>query len=207
MFDGVCYPSLLVRLNVNPSRGPHPRSVIAIDEGLNPMATAVDLDANVIVGGYGLCDYIRNADRKMRLIQGKIDIRGNLMAKEDFDALASILRSSASSKVRNKASSKYDAKRALWINHDSLCQYWKSQHEKIKENREQKCSVARKEIATFVALFDVVIIGKNDLKNWHQNLSLAPSSVLSDVYLETLHEKIKLSILLSPHFTILSGGS
>jgi hypothetical protein len=40
---------------------------------LNPIATAVDLDANVIVGGYGLCDYIRNADRKMRLIQGKID--------------------------------------------------------------------------------------------------------------------------------------
>jgi hypothetical protein len=58
-FDGVCYPSLLVRPNVNPSRGPHPRSVIAIDEGLNPMATAVDLDANVIVGGYGLCESSR----------------------------------------------------------------------------------------------------------------------------------------------------
>jgi hypothetical protein len=68
------------------------------------MATAVDLDANVIVGGYGLCDYIRNANRKMRLIQGKVDIRGNLLAREDFDALAIILRSSASSKERNKAS-------------------------------------------------------------------------------------------------------
>jgi hypothetical protein len=64
-----------VRPNVNPSRGPHPRSVIAIDEGLNLMATAEDLDANVIVGGYGLCDYIRNADRKMSLIQSKIDNR------------------------------------------------------------------------------------------------------------------------------------
>lgn len=197
MFDGVCYPSLLMRPNVNPSRGPHPRSVIAIDEGLNPMATAVDLDANVIVGGYGLCDYIRNADRKMRLIQGKIDTRGNLLAKEDFDALAIILRSSASSKVRNKASSKYDAKRALWIKHDPLCQYWKSQHEKIKENKEQKCSVAREEFATFVALFDVVIIGKNDLKKWHQNLSHASSSVLSAVSLGTLHEKIKFKVGLS----------
>jgi hypothetical protein len=150
MFDGVCYPSLLMRPNVNPSRGPHPRSVIAIDEGLNPMSTAVDLDANVIVGGYGLCDYIRNADRKMRLIQSKIDTRGNLLAKEDFDALAIILSTSASSKERNKASSKYDAKRALWIKHDPLCQYWKSQHANIKENKEQKCSVAREEFATFV---------------------------------------------------------
>jgi hypothetical protein len=80
------------------------------------------------------------------------------LAKEDFDALASILSTSGSSMERNKASSKYDAKRVLKIKDDPLCQYWKSQHENIKENNEQNCSVAREEFATFVALFDVVII-------------------------------------------------
>jgi hypothetical protein len=49
----------------------------------------------------------------------------------------------------------------------------------------------QEEFATFVALFDVVLIGKNDLKKWHQNLSHASSSVLSAVSLGTLYKKIK----------------
>jgi hypothetical protein len=85
----------------------------------------------------------------------------------------------------------------IWIKHDPLCQYWKSQHANIKENKEQKCCVAREEFATFVALFDVVIIGKNDLKKWHQNLSHASRSVLSAVSLGALHEKIKFKVGLS----------
>jgi hypothetical protein len=130
------------------------------------------------------------------LIQGKIDTRGNLLAKEDFNALAIILRSSASTKERNKASSKNDAKRALWIKHDPLCQYWKSQHEKIKEIKEQKCSIAREEFATFVALFDVVIIGK------YQNLSHASSSVFSAVSLGALCIGLLLMSLLEPAFEL-----
>jgi hypothetical protein len=57
--------------------------------------------------------------------------------------------------------------------------------------------LTREVFATFVALFDVVIIGKNDLKKWHQNLSHASSGVLSAVYLGTLHEKIKFKVGLS----------
>jgi hypothetical protein len=42
-----------------------------------------------------------------------------------------------------------------------------------------------------------VIIGKNDLKKWHQNLSHASSSVLSPVSLGALHKKIKFKVGLS----------
>jgi hypothetical protein len=42
-----------------------------------------------------------------------------------------------------------------------------------------------------------VIIGKNDLKKWHQNLSHASSSVLSVVSLGALHKKIKFKVGLS----------
>jgi hypothetical protein len=196
-FDGKSFPSILMRPNENPRAvDPRPRKVISIDEGLNPMGTAVDLDGNVVVGGYGMCDKIRNADRKSKDIQSKIDKRGNVLAKEHFDALQSVLNSGSGSKERNKARSKYDAIRARIINDDPLCKYWKEQKEKIKVNIEQKCRVAREEFSTFVALFDVVIIGKNDLKKWHKDLSHASSSVLSAISLGKLHTKIKFKVSL-----------
>jgi hypothetical protein len=99
---------------------------------------------------------------------------------------------------RNKARSDYDAARAKFINTDALCKSWKRKKEKIKKNKEQACSVVREEFATFAALFDVVIIGKNDLKQWHKGLSHASSSVLSDLSLGKLHDKIKFKVILLP---------
>ena len=80
------------------------------------------------------------------------------------------------------------------MQYELVCKYWKEQKEKIKENKEQECSVAREEFSTFAALFDVVIIGKNDLKKWHKDLSHASSSVLSALSLGKLHSKIKFKV-------------
>jgi hypothetical protein len=196
-FDPASFSSILMRENRNHSSKDHTRTVIAIDEGLNPEATGVDLGGNVFVAGYSLCNYIRNADRKTKRIQSRIDKRGNLLAQIDYDKLAHILSTSMDSDKRNKARSDYDAARAKLINTDALCKSWKRQKENIKKNKEQACSVVREEFATFAALFDIVIIGKNDLKQWHKNLSHASSSVLSALSLGKLHDKIKFKVSLA----------
>jgi hypothetical protein len=207
-FDPSSFPSILMRPNTNPNPTPNsnPRTVIAIDEGLNPEATGVDLGGNVFVAGYSLSNYIRNANRKSDKLQSRIDTRGNLLAQIDYDKLAHILRTSMDDKVRNKARSDYDAARAKLINNDALCKSWKRQKENIKKNKEQACSVVREEFATFAALFDIVIIGKNDLKQWHKNLSHASSSVLSALSLGELHKKIKFKVSLTVPLIVAGSG-
>jgi hypothetical protein len=55
-FDPASFPSILMRPNTNPNPNPNSntRTVIAIDEGLNPEATGIDLGGNVLVAGYSL---------------------------------------------------------------------------------------------------------------------------------------------------------
>jgi hypothetical protein len=60
--------------------------------------------------------------------------------------------------------------------------------------KEQKCRVAREEFATFAALFDLLIIGKNDFRKWHKGISHASSCVLSALSLGKLREKIKFKV-------------
>jgi hypothetical protein len=195
-FDPKSFPSILMRENPNQSRSNHPRTGLSCDLGINPMVTAVCLKGHTYVGGSGLNGYVRNADRKMGILQSKIDRRGNQLAKKDFDKLLLILDKSEDDKERNKARSDYEAVRAKMIDDDALCKSLKREFGKIKENKEQRCSVAREEFATFAALFDVVIIGKNDLKQWHKGLSHASSSVLSALSLGTLVKKMKFKVSL-----------
>jgi hypothetical protein len=158
--------------------------------------TAVELNGHVIVAGLGTNGYCRNGDRKMAKLQSKIDKRGNWLARVDFRNLNALLKTNTDDKARNKARSVYDAKRASLINADALCKSWKRQRENIKKNKEQVCRVLREEFATFAALFDVVIIGDIDLKQWHKGMSHAASSVLSALSLGTLIEKIQFKVSL-----------
>jgi hypothetical protein len=84
---------------------------------------------------------------KSDMLQSRIDKRGNLLAKKDFDKLAQILSTVEDADERNKARSDYDAARAKFINTDALCKSWKRQKENIKKNKEQACSVVREEFA------------------------------------------------------------
>jgi hypothetical protein len=82
-------------------------------------------------------------------------------------------------KEMNKAQSVNNLKREKVMEGDAICKSYKRQHDKIKENKEKACSVAREEIATFLSLFDVVIVGDNDYRKWMQGVSHAASAVCS----------------------------
>jgi hypothetical protein len=195
LFDPRSFPSILMR--VNPDRtvsDPDAPKVLSCDFGINPMATSFEIEGIVIVAGYGLCNYVRNANSQISSLQSKIDTRGNWLAKKEFDELQSLLETSDVSKERNSKSSDYEKKRLKMINEDLRCKDWKRGISRIKENMEQKCRVAREEFATFAALFDIVIIGKNDFREWHKGISHASSGVLSALSLGELRKKIKFKV-------------
>jgi hypothetical protein len=77
---------------------------------------------------------------------------------------------------------------------DAICKSYKRQHDKIKENKEKACIVAREELATFLSLFDVVIVGDNDYRKWMQGVSHATSAVLSALSLGKLVNKIEFKL-------------
>ncbi len=130
----------------------------------------------------------------MGKLQSKIDKRGNTLASKGFNALLKVLGTSMDAAERNKARSDYDAVRAKLIKEDNVCKSWKRQRDSIKKNKEKACSGVREEFATFAALFDVVIIGKNDLKQWHKGISHASSSVLSALSIGYLIKKMKFKV-------------
>jgi transposase len=196
-FNPAQYHGLLMRPNENPVATSHPRSVLSIDLGSNPLATGVDLHGNVFVAGYGLNGYVRSCVLKSSKFQSRIDTRGNVLAVQDFQRLNRILLTSTDANVRNEARSAYQKARQAHIDRDQLCKSWKRQKESTKKNMEKACAGVREEFATFAALFDVVIVGDNDFKSWHKGISHASSSVLSAVSPGMLVEKIKFKLRLS----------
>ena len=49
---------------------------------------------------------------------------------------------------------------------DAICKSWKRQAGSIKLNKVTDCSVAREDLASFLSLFDIVIIGDNEYRKW-----------------------------------------
>ena len=194
LFDPHRFHGLLMRPNTTPKSTVHPRSVLSIDLGTNPLATAVDLDGNVFVAGYGLSGYVRSCVLKSSKFQSRIDARGNTLAHPDLGKMNQVLASSIDAKKRNDARSVYHWARQAsqaHIDRDPLCKSWKRQTASIKKNMERACADVREE---FAALFDVVLVGDNDFKSWHKGMSHASSSVLSALSPGKLVDKMKFKI-------------
>jgi transposase len=193
-FNPAQYHGLLMRPNKNRPTAAHARTVLSIDLGANPLATAVDLNGNVYVAGYGMNGYARSCVLKSSKFQSRIDKKGNALASTNLDTMNRVLAKSTDAKVRNEARSVYHKARQALIDRDPLCKSWKRQAESIKKDMERACAVVREEFATFAALFDVVLIGDNDLRSWHKGISHASSSVLSALSPGKLIKKIKFKI-------------
>jgi transposase len=171
------------------------KKVVAVDVGCNPLAACQILGGVVVYAGLGLNGYLRNGDRKMAKLQTKRDNRGNLLQKKDFEKLGKVLNDvTIPAKEKDKAQSVYNLGREKEMQRDAICKSWKRQFESIKRAKEKACSVAREELATFLSLFDVVVIGDNDYRKWMQGLSHAASSVLSALSPGKLVEKIKFKL-------------
>ena len=194
LFDPCRFHGLLMRPNTTPKSTVHPRSVLSIDLGTNPLATAVDLDGNVFVAGYGLSGYVRSCVLKSSKFQSRIDARGNTLALPELEKMNQVLASSIDAKKRNDAKSVYHWARQARIDRDTLCKSWKRQAASIKKNMERACADVREEFASFAALFDVVLVGDNDFKSWHKGMSHASSSVLSALSPGKLVDKMKFKI-------------
>jgi hypothetical protein len=174
------------------------KTTASVDLGANPMATVYILGGVDVYSGIGLNGYLRNAHRKSGKLQSKRDTRGNMLMKVKLKRLNDILNDETiDAKVKNKAQSVYNLEREKLMEGDAICKSWKRQKENIKKNKEQACSVAREELASFLSLFDIVIIGKNDFRKWMQGVSHAASSVLSDLSLGKLVSKIKFKVSLT----------
>ena len=140
LFDPRRFHGLLMRPNTTPKSTVHPRSVLSIDLGTNPLATAVDLDGNVFVAGYGLSGYVRSCVLKSSKFQSRIDARGNTLALPELEKMNQVLASSIDAKKRNDAKSIYHWARQARIDRDPLCKSWKRQAESIKKNMERACA-------------------------------------------------------------------
>ena len=190
------FPDLYMRLNSqvkNVKKGG--KTVVGVDFGTNPACVASDTNAHIFCGGIGLSNFVRHCDLKMKKLQSKQDNRGNFLAKPEWDKLNKILNNDKSTAEKmNVARSKYDKKRADCMSKDAKCKSWKRQFDKIKRNKEKACDNVREQLASFLSLFDVVIIGDNDLQQWHKGISHAASSVLSALALGELIKKLKFKI-------------
>ncbi len=115
--------------------------------------------------------------------------------KDKWKRLRDILQDEKiSAEEKNKAQSAYNLERERLMKKDAICKSWKRQFELIKRHKEKECSVAREELSSFLSLFDIVLIGKNDFRKWMQGVSHASASVLSDLSLGQLVEQIKFKL-------------
>jgi hypothetical protein len=109
--------------------------------------------------------YARSCVLKSSKLHSRIDREGYVLASTDLDTMNRVLTESTDAKERNEARSVYHKARQALIDRDLLCKSWKRQAEPIKKDMERACAAVREEFATFAALFDVVIIGDNDLRS------------------------------------------
>jgi len=189
------FPTLLMQLDTCQYNVDGLKTSVACDFGANPMAVCYFIGSFKVYSGYGLCGYLRNADRRLKKLATKRDNRGNILVKNEWKELKKVLSDEKiGEKEKNKAQSVYNLKREQVMEGDAICKSWKRQANSIKRNKEQACSVAREELASFLSLFDIVIIGDNDYRKWMQGVSHASSSVLSALSLGKLVEKIKFKL-------------